>query len=91
MNVFPAMKYYYANLPHKFGIFFQRVFATKKIRYLFFNEWTLFVIQQWKKYRGHPTRELYANLLEKFVFVPKLPRGQVNHKILKTQNTTKLV
>lgn len=32
--------------------------------YLFFNEWTLFLIQQWKKYRGHPTRKLYANLLK---------------------------
>ena len=49
------------------------------------------VIKLWKKYVGHPTRELYANLLEKFVFVPKLSRGQVNHKILKTQNPTKLL
>ena len=71
MNVFPAMKYYYANLFHKFCIFFQHVIVIKKICY-FFNEWTLFLIQLWKKYGGHPTRELYANLLEKFVFMPKL-------------------
>ena len=59
MNVFPAMKNYYANLLHKFGIFFQHVFATKKIHYFLMNEH--FLIQLWKKYVGHPTRELYAN------------------------------
>ena len=38
MNVFPAMKYYYANLFHKFCIFFQHVIVIKKICYFLMNE-----------------------------------------------------